>query len=119
VTEQAYIQGHSVGSVNEANVAIALDRLGFEYEYQKLFGMSGIRGSQVIDFLVYTLPKPTPLFVHGRYWHSGSRAAEDELKMAEMMSRMRNHWSDPVIIWEEECETVEDAVNAVRQELMT
>ena len=39
--------------------------------------------------------------------------------MAEMMSRMRNHWSDPVIIWEEECETVEDAVNAVRQELMT
>jgi hypothetical protein len=117
MTEQT-IQGQSVGSILELNVAIALDKLGFDYEYQYVFGLLGVRGSQVIDFLVYTLPKPTPLFIHGRYWHTGKLAAEDELKMAELTSRTRNHWAEPVIIWEEDCETEEDALTAVRRELI-
>ena len=112
------IQGQYVSSVNEAYVAEALDVLGFTYQYQYQVGLTGVRGSQSIDFLVYTVPKPTPLFVHGRYWHTGKMALEDELKMAELTSKMRGHWAEPVIIWEEECESVEDAMNAVRKALL-
>lgn len=117
-TDQVLIQGIKPDSINEVYVAMALDRLGFVYEYQKWFGLPGIRGSQVIDFLVYTVPLPTPLFVHGRYWHTGTMAAEDELKMAELESLTRGYWAEPVIIWEEDCESVDDAVAAVRKELM-
>lgn len=39
--------------INEYNVAKALDKLGYEYAYQKYLGVSGIRGTSIIDFLVY------------------------------------------------------------------
>lgn len=118
MTDQILIQGMQADSINEIHVATALSKLGFEYEFQKVWGISGVLGSQVIDFLVYTVPKPTPLFVHGRYWHTGARATEDALKMAELESRTHRFWATPVIIWEEDCETVEDAMTAVRKELM-
>jgi len=54
------INGIKVDSVNEYNVATALTNLGFEFAYQYYFGQRSIRGSQIIDFLVYTTPKPTP-----------------------------------------------------------
>ena len=116
--DQGYIQGVQADSINEINVAAALSKLGFEYEFHKVYGISGVRGSQEIDFLVYTVPKPTPLFVHGRYWHTGARATEDALKMAELESQTHRFWDTPVIIWEEDCETVDDAMTAIRKELM-
>ena len=118
MTEQVLIQGVQPDSINEINVANALSKLGFTYEFQKVLGLAGVRGSQVIDFLVYTVPKPTPLFVHGRYWHTGARATEDQLKMAELESQTHRFWDTPVIIWEEDCETIDDAVTALRKVLM-
>lgn len=118
MTDQTRLQGVKIGSQNEANVAEALDKLELAYEYQYIVGLMGVRGSQIIDFLCYTVPLPTPLFVHGEYWHSGKLAAEDELKMHELMTMTRNKWAEPVIIWGEESETVEDAVNAIRKALM-
>jgi len=112
------ILGQTPDSINEYYIAEALNRLGFAYAYQYWVGIPGTRGSQAVDFLVYTIPLFTPLFVHGRYWHTGKQAAEDELKMAELVSKMRGHWAEPVIIWEEDCESVEDAIQAVRKELM-
>ena len=118
MTDELSIQGRSIGSQNEYNVAAALDSLDMPYEYQYILGIAGVRGSQVIDFLVYTVPKPTPLFVHGEYWHKGKKAIEDELKLTEIAAMKRHLWADAVIIWGEECETVEDARNAVRNVLM-
>ena len=65
--EKLTVRGIVVDSINEKNVAVALDKLGYEYAYQKYLGAGGIRGTSIIDFLVYTVPKPTPLFVHGAY----------------------------------------------------
>ena len=111
---ELYIQGMKAGSQNEYNVSIALKIMRLSYEYQYIIGMFGTRGSQIIDFLVYTVPKPTPLFVHGEYWHKGKKAIEDQLKLSEIASTMHNLWFEPVIIWGEQCETVEDAVNNLR-----
>jgi hypothetical protein len=115
MAEKIRIQGHSVGSQNEVNVAMALDQLNYTYEYQYLIGLTGVRGSKVIDFLVYTIPKPTPLFVHGEYWHKGKKAVEDELKLTEIATQSRNHWAEPKIIWGEDCETVEDAYKTLQK----
>jgi len=113
-TDELIIQGKPVDSVNEYNVGIALDRLGYEYEYQKYVGIPGVRGLIIVDFLVYTTPKPTPLFVHGEYWHSGRFRAESEFQQAALNQRMRGTWAEAVIIWEHQCETVEDAINALK-----
>jgi hypothetical protein len=108
------IHGEKADSINEYNVAKALDKLKLDYHYQFYFGMALVRGSQVIDFLVHSHPKPTPLFVHGEYWHKGQYAAEQDLKQSEINSRMRGTWAEVQIIWENECETEEDALQKVK-----
>lgn len=112
------IQGHTPDSINEVNVAQALDELDFDYVFQYQIGLPGVRGSQVIDFLVYTVPKPTPVFVQGRYWHGTRQQAEDQLKFAEIQSQTHGNWFDPVIIWDDESETVDDAKSVLRKELL-
>lgn len=115
--EELTVHGIKVDSINEKYVAQALDKLNLDYAYQYYFGGVGIRGTQIIDFLVYTVPKPTPLFVHGEYWHTGRYAAEENLKMASLQSQMRGSWFDAIIIWEHECETVEQAMKTLGQKL--
>ena len=116
-SDELVVHGTRVDSINEYNVAQALDKLNMDYEYQYIFGMAGIRGSQIIDFLVYTLPKPTPLFVHGEYWHSGKFAADEALKLADIDMRMRGTWAQSVVIWEHECEDEDQAFNSLREKL--
>jgi hypothetical protein len=112
------IQGHTPDSQNEVNVAIALNKLKFDYVFQYQLGLPGVRGSQVIDFLVYTVPKPTPLFVHGRYWHGTKQQAEDQLKFAEIMSQTHGRWADPIIISEEDSDTVDKAFATLKKVLI-
>lgn len=118
-SDELIVHGIKVDSINEYNVALALDAMKLEYAYQYYFGEIGLRGLQIIDFLVYTDPKPTPLFVHGEYWHTATYSQETALKEMNLSARMRGTWAEPVIIWEHECETEEDALNAVRQRLGT
>ena len=113
------VHGIKVDSINEKFVALALDAMKLDYAYQYYLGGVGIRGSQIIDFLVYTNPKPTPLFVHGAYWHTATYSQETALKEADLNARMRGTWADAVIIYEHECETEEDAARTVRQKLGT
>ncbi len=113
------VHGIKVDSINEKYVALALDAMKLDYAYQYFLGGVGIRGSQIIDFLVYTNPKPTPLFVHGAYWHTATYSQETALKEADLNARMRGTWADAVIIYEHECETEEDAARVVRQKLGT
>ena len=115
--EKLTVRGVVVDSVNEYNVAMALDKLNLDYAYQYYLGGAGLRGSNIIDFLVYTVPKPQPLFVHGSYWHGGQYAQETELKETLINSKMRGTWNMAVVIWEHECETEEQAYNAVRTKL--
>lgn len=103
------VKGIVVDSINEANVAMALDRMELEYEYQYNFGIRGVAGSQIIDFLVETMPRPTPLFVHGEYWHTGSFAINEAIKMEQLKSVTRGTWADPKIIWGDESNTVDEA----------
>jgi len=111
------IQGTVCDSVNEYNVGIALTKLDIDFKFQYEVGLRGIRGSQIVDFLVFLPPKPIPLFVHGRYWHTGTKAGEQKMKEAELNSMMRGRWAPVVIIWEEECETIDDAMVAVKKAL--
>lgn len=108
------IQGKYPDSQTEVNVAQALDNLGYEYIFQYWLG-GRTRGSKEIDFLVLTVPKPTPLLVHGEYWHTGLMAVEDELKEAEINSQMRGLWNKVEIIWDYEAETVEEAQSRLQQ----
>jgi hypothetical protein len=109
------IQGRTPDSQNEVNVAMALEQLDLDYIYQYWVGSARMPGSIEIDFLVMTKPKPTPLWVHGEYWHTGRHGIEDELQEAIIASRTRNHWHEPVTIWDHECDTVEDAVENLKE----
>ncbi len=115
--EPMYIHGQPAGSSLEWNVAQALDILGLSYQYQYEIGHGRQRrGGRVVDFLVYTPIRPTALMVQGRYWHTGRHA--DELEI-ESIKKLMNYQVDVVEIWEENCLTVNDALQFLRQELRT
>jgi len=38
--------------------------------------------------------------------------------LAELWSRMRNVWDEPLIIWGEDSETIDDAYNWLKKELL-
>jgi len=101
----------------ELYVARGLDKMNLEYAYQYYLGGASLRGSQIIDFLVYTDPKPVPLQIQGLYWHTGARAADEALKEADINARMRGTWADVIMIYENECSTEEDAFNTLQEKL--
>ena len=115
--EELIVHGIKVDSVNEYNVALGLDKMNLEYAYQYFLGGAGIRGSQIIDFLVYTDPKPTPLQIQGEYWHGGARGADEALKEADINARMRGTWAEVIMIYEHECETEEEAFKVLQEKL--
>lgn len=115
--EDLIIQDQKVDSINEYNVGLALQKLNYEFDFQHYLGGHGVKGSIIVDFLVYTPLKPTPLFVHGEYWHKGPQAMNDELMIQSLQSRMHGVWNEPVIIWGNECDTEEDALAIVRKKL--
>lgn len=110
------VHGVTVGSKEEARVAVALDKLKYEYDYQfQLFGGRNIRGGQVIDFIVQIPPKPVPIYVQGRYWHSEQMAPEDKLKIA-MVDQIE--WLDQPLLWyDDELTSVQDAIVLCRRDL--
>lgn len=112
------VHGAKADSINEWNVAQALDKFGVEFEFQYYFGISRTRGSQIIDFLCKTAPKFTPLNVQGTYWHGAGRyAANEAIKESDVNVRMRGIWAPIQLILEPECETIEDAIKVVGERL--
>ncbi len=114
----ATIQGVMAGSQNEVNVAAALDKLGLDYAYQYSWGGGRVLGGQVIDFIVYTKPKPTPVYVQGAYWHGGKKEMESKLKMWQVEAATRGYWSKPVALEEEETSTVDKAYEAIKRKVL-
>ena len=74
------IQGLTPDSVEEWRVSQSLDKYGWEYTYQDpVMGGRNLRGGQIIDFLVSTVPTPTALYVQGPYYHGTKQEQKDKL----------------------------------------
>jgi hypothetical protein len=107
------IQGQMPASREEWRVAMALDKLGLEYQYQaNVAGGRSLRGGAVADFIVERPPENIPMLVHGRYWHKS--IDEERLYMA-LLEKTYGH--EPIILWDEDLQSVEMAVKTVRREL--
>ena len=108
------VHGIMPDSKNEYYVALALDRLGYDYHFQKVLGMAGVRGSQTIDFVVYN-PYPVAVFIQGEYWHNKKTEVEDNLKHA-----VAAHYygaGNIIDLMGDETDTPEKALQAVRKNL--
>lgn len=104
------IHGQWPDSRDELVVSIALDRMQMEYDYQVYTpGIVGVQGTYSIDFLVFTLPMPTPLEVKGKHWHEGLLGIDDELREAEINEQYSRRWKEIVSIDTANTQTVEQA----------
>ena len=106
------IQGIQAGSSIEWNVAIALGMLGWQFDYQvPIAGGRNVRGGQVIDFIVHTVPAWTVMAVNGTYWHRNPQM--DEYKLEVAVSTLRRYGyninNTPIVVWENSSLTVEAA----------
>lgn len=114
------IQGMMPDSKEEYWVALALYKLKLDFEYQyQLFGGRKYKGGQVIDFWVYTVPLPTPIFVQGFYFHyaTAEKAAQTRLNLMYLKSRLAGKAKEPVEILDTEIPTPDDAYLVVKRKL--
>lgn len=105
----------SKASLNEYNVAEALKLLNKEFYFQ----MSIEGGKQrafglVLDFLVITVPFPTPVWVHGEHWHTGARRQKDIYQQTLVSDYMQGQINPPLEIWGSESTTVEQALRTLK-----
>lgn len=113
------VQGIMPGSRQEWRVALALERLGFQYEFQKsISGGRRVRGGQVIDFWIYTAPYPTPCFIQGEYWHNRKTEAEDILKQERVQRVFKGQVMENLVIPERELSSVNAAYSLLRRRLI-
>lgn len=108
-----YVQGQRA-TLNEANVAWALEQLEQTYIFQfSILGGKILRGGMVIDFMILT-PFPIPLEVNGEYWH---RNMELELRQkAEVDAYLSRYgYASLEILWGNQTDTPELALANVRR----
>jgi len=113
------IQGKPVRSKEEARVGVSLGIVGFNFKYQVwIFGGNIFPGGQIIDYLVYTVPLPTPLYLQSAYWHGPEmvKRQDDLMKQAKVRQRMSRTWADPKELWDHELQSIAQTVSAIRRE---
>ncbi len=94
--EPGLINGQEAGSLLEWRVAVALWRYRWEFSYQEqLFGGRKNAGGIVVDFLVYTKPMGTPLFVDGEYWHGSAKGRERDVFLRKLIDSRFRHRLKP------------------------
>lgn len=102
--------GKAVDSVEEARVGVALKSIGWDFEFHyPIFGGTGLRGGQVLDFLVYVVPVARPLYLQSSYWHHATKKPDDRLNIAWVAARTGGWWGPPAEIWDYEAKSVEQA----------
>lgn len=114
------IQGIMPDSKEEYWVALALYKLHLDFEFQyQLFGGRKYKGGQVIDFWVFTVPLPTPIFVQGWYFHyaTAQKTAQTRLNLMYLKSRLLGKANEPVEILDIEIPTPEEAYRITRRKL--
>lgn len=113
------VKGKVADSREEWIVSLALDKMDLDYYFQ--FAVAGGRsrpGGQVLDFLVDTPGMKTPLYENGVYWHTGTFDDEQALyDMKQMLQQMGILAKEPEIIWDYECQTVDNALGVLRERL--
>jgi len=81
------IQGITPDSIEEYRVAVSLTKYGWEFYFQyPIAGGKRVRGGMVPDFLVFTVPKATCLYVQGPYFHGSKQEDKDRLQQAMIFS---------------------------------
>lgn len=117
--EKKPVQGQMPDSKEEYWCALALYRLRLKFDFQKqVMGGRAGRGGQVVDFWVYTAPKPTPIYIQGDYWHyANGKTYESQLKIAKLKSYYGNSIMEPVEILTSETPTPDIMYQRVRREL--
>lgn len=112
--EMQLIQGKIPRSLPEWRVAVALWGLGVRFEYQvPIFGGTSVRGGLILDFLLLE-PFPTPLLVHGEYWH------ESELDPIERMNiaKIEQHYqTKAILVWDWELQDQDMANETIRRKV--
>lgn len=112
------VQGIMPDSVEEWRFALALNQLGHTYIFQYKVLDFPLRGSQKIDFWVTsTVPYPTPVYIQGAFWHLGNRTAESTFKIAELKRIFKGRINEPVVIYDFEIPTMDDALRVARWRL--
>lgn len=112
--ERMELQGTIVDSVEEYNFGIALEKFCFGYYFQ-WFHWYGtpFPGNIVPDFIVLTKPRPTPVFIDGDYWHSGSKRERDKAFRLQIFATMGGQLAQYVEIDADLLTKPEDAENEV------
>lgn len=102
----------------EYYVAAALEQLDLEFYFQiNILGGRKARGGFVVDFLVLTVPLPTPMWVHGEYWHKGKQKTEDAYQLATINYMMRGKMNLAIVLFGEDLQTPEQALITVKKAL--
>lgn len=96
-----------VGSSYEVNVAIALLKYGWDFEYLAGWWIGGRKLE--IDFRVFTVPKVLWVFVDGQYYHSGDVREQDRFERIMLFSLTKNIAYPPVSVTNKDCATLEAA----------
>jgi hypothetical protein len=102
------IHGQEPGSLEELRTARALEKYGWNYDYQvSYFGGRRIAGGIVLDFLVFTVPLPTPVPVYGSYWHGSRQAERDKLQELLLQASFHNQLAPMISFTEDMVDTQE------------
>ena len=113
------VQGKMPDSKEEYWFALALNKAGLSYYYQyPIAGGKSRRGGQMLDFMVYTKPLPTPVAIQGRYWHTGSRGQDTDFGIAKIDRILRGKCRPVVQVWDNELPTPEMALVVVKEKLL-
>lgn len=108
------VKGRVVDSKEEWFVSNSLTKYGWEFIYQQpYFGGWMVSGGFVVDFLVITVPLPTPLWVNGEYWHSGVQAERDALHQTLLQSRLRGQYLPAKTLWAEDLSDQDESDKSV------
>lgn len=115
------VQGIMPDSKEEWWVALALNKMKVGYTFQySISGGKRRRGGQMIDFMVYTNPLPTPIAIQGKYWHAGTgeRRAESELNMVKVDRALRGRARPVVQIWDYEITSPDKTLLVIKERVL-
>lgn len=113
------VQGIMPDSKEEYWVALALNKMRLQYEFQRsVMGGRNVPGGSIVDFWVYTPPLPTIVMVQGDYWHYvAPRTYETILKIARLKAYYAGQIYDVVELLTSKMPTPDEAYQLVRSEL--
>ncbi len=112
------IQGKEATSY-EYNFGLALEHYKIDYLFQVWYwGGRTTLGGMVLDFLVFTQPRPTPVFINGKYAHSGERQKTDFLQQSMLNTGMAGEFNPVKVYWADDVVPYEAAQNTVRRDLL-